>query len=126
MPTEIIKDELARTFCACVQKSVEEYCQATFAKNPKVEQRDIIEYQSRMRVFGLEKFNDTCYIAHSNLYESPLEQEQKDTCGLIIVYVSDENAERLFKSLLRGREESDEELVTECTAELCKIIFTKL
>jgi len=125
MTTEIIKNELAESFRACVQSTVAEHCQVTFTKDAKVETRDIIEYESRMRVFGLEKFNDTCFIALVNLYESPLEMERKDVCGVIITYVNEENAERFFKARLKGRDEEDDELIVELSKELCLAIFER-
>jgi hypothetical protein len=125
MPTQLKKEELAEDFRACVQKTIEEYCQVVFAKDAKVVARDIIEYESRMRVFGLEKFNDTCFIAFINLYESPLELERKDTCGVILVYVNEESAERLFKFPLKGHQEEDDTYLMELTKTLCRQLFER-
>jgi hypothetical protein len=125
-PNTINKEELAETFRRCVQRGLEQYCQVVFTKEPKVEQLDIIEYESRLRVFGLEKFNDTCYIAVTNLYESPLEQERKETCGVLLVYIEEENAERLFKALLKGVQGEDDELIMDNTKKLCLVIFEQL
>jgi hypothetical protein len=123
MPTEIVKNELAESFRNCVQNTVTQYCRVTFTKDAKVEARDIIEYESRMRVFGLEKFNDTCYIALLNLFESPLEKEKGDVCGVLIIYVEEENAEKLFKAQLKGREEEDDELIVDFIKELCSAVY---
>ncbi|HLF17830.1 MAG TPA: hypothetical protein VI749_02935 [Candidatus Omnitrophota bacterium] len=125
-PQTINKEELAETFRRCVQRSLEQYCQVVFTKDPKVEQLDLIEYESRMRIFGLEKFNGTCYISLVNLYESPLEAEHKDPCGVLLVYVEEENAERLFKALLKGVQGEDEELIAENTQKLCIAVFEQL
>ena len=122
MPT-IEKEALAESFRDCIQKTLEEHCSVIFTKEAKVEQRDIIEYASRLRVFGLEKFNDSCYIGVVNLYETPEELKQKKTCGIIIIYVREESAERLFKALLKGQEGEDEELLMENTKELCRLVF---
>ena len=123
MPGEINQENLAESFRACVKKTLEDFCQTSFVKEPKVTTRDIIEYESRMRVFGLEKFNDTCFIAFQTLYESPLEQEKSDVCGTLLVYVQEENAERLFKALLKEKDPEDEEIIIECVRNLCRALF---
>jgi len=115
MPADIEKGSLADSFRACIQTTLEEHCSVIFTKDAKVEKLDLIEYGSRMRVFGLEKFNDTCYIAVINLYDNEESQKQKKTCGALIIFVKEESAERLFKTLLKGQEGEDEELLTECT-----------
>jgi len=123
MPADIEKGSLAEGFRDCIQKTLEEHCSVIFTKDAKVEQLDIIEYDSRLRVFGLEKFNDTCNIGVINMYGNAEDQKQKRSCGCIIIYVKEESAERLFKSLLKGLEGEDEELIMECVRGLCQRVF---
>src|SRR3989338_4379577 len=122
----ISKEELSEIFRRCVQKALEGYCQVAFTKEPKAEQIEIIEYESRMRVFGLEKFNDTCYIALVNLFESPLELEKKETCGVLLIFVHEESAERLFRTVLKGVQGEDEDLIRDSTKKLCLSVLELL
>src|SRR5262245_42886162 len=122
MPTTE-QEALAESFRDCVQKTIEEHCSVVFAKDAKVEVRDIIEYASRLRVFGLEKFNDTCYIGLTNLFETPEDVKANKPCGLILVFVREDSSERLFKTLLKGQEGEDEELQMDNTKHLAEKLF---
>ena len=61
---------IATTIMGCVQNTCETMCKMAFSKDPEFNELNIIEYDSRMRTFGLEKFNEPCYASFINFYIS--------------------------------------------------------
>jgi len=78
-----------------------------YTKDPQIRERNIVEYESKMRVDGLEKFNAPCYGSAINLFLSEDARENEDAMGALIIYLDLSDAEKIFKAL--GTEDFDDE-----------------
>lgn len=83
----------------------------TFTHETQVAEKEIIEYESRIRTFGLAKFNNPCYLTAVNIYASQRDLEAHNTLGALIIYVERENVDKVFKSLGVGLKMDDEDEV---------------
>lgn len=94
-----------------------------FSNKPAIEERDIIEYQGRMRVEGMGIFNGPTYISVVNFYRSPKEQKDRKACGAVVVYLKAEYAEMFLKAAgQKNIIEDDEESALSGCGEVCKTI----
>ena len=58
-----------------------------FNPAPAVERRDLIEWQGKMRIAGMEIFNASTYISYINYYISEADKQKKNAAGAIVLYV---------------------------------------
>ena len=94
-----------------------------FTKDPESVQRDIIEYDSRMRVFGMEKFNGPCFMSVINYYFSQEDLKNHKACGAFIFYVEESCAGKLLKALgFKGFDDEDEAAVLKICGEFCEVL----
>lgn len=114
---------IATTIMGVVQDTFEKMCHASFSKPPEFVEKKIIEYNSKMRVFGLEKFNGPCYASVINFYVNLHYQEKKETCGTFVLYVEEDIALRMLKELgYTGFNEEDEDLIKDSCGEFGNVI----
>ncbi len=114
---------IATTLMGCVQTTLEQMYNLKLSQDPEFEEKEIIEYASRMQTFGLEKFNGPCYISAINFYLSPRHLEEHDPVGAIVIYIREDLAVRFLKALgFEDADEEDEEIVLDCCGELANII----
>lgn len=113
---------IATTLMGCVQETCEQMCKASFSQDPEYVEKNIIEYNSRMRTFGLEKFNAPCFVAAINFYENKKMFDLGDSCGVLVLYVEEMFAGTLLKELAPGMDLGDEAIVLDCCGELCNVI----
>lgn len=66
---------------------------------PQSKEMDIIEYEGRMRVGGMEKFNAPSFISVVNFYLSTGDRDRHKAKGALVAYVDFENAGKIFNSL---------------------------
>lgn len=88
-----------------------------------VVERDIIEYASRMRIFGMEKFNGACALSCVNFSVSEEALKSGNTIGGLIVFIEEEEIGRTLKSMgyTDFHDDIDEEVFKKM-GELCKKI----
>lgn len=90
---------------------------------PQTAQKEIIEYEGRMRVTGMEKFNAPSFISVVNYYLSDADLEKHRAKGAMIIYVDSENAGKLFKSLgFPPTDDEDDVSMMDCCGELCNLV----
>lgn len=107
----------AKTLLDVAQNTLQKMANSlTATKDPELIERPIIEYDSRMRVVGMEKFNAPCYVSAINFYLSKEDSDKHNACGALIMFVDEKNAGRLLKALgYRGFDEDDEtQVFTKC------------
>jgi len=114
---------LATTLMGVVGGAIEEMANTTFTKDPEFAQKDLIEYDGRMRADGMEKFNGPCYVAAISYYLSTKELKKHDACGAFVLYVNEEFAEKVMHALGHKHiEAEDEESVLDGVGELCNLL----
>jgi hypothetical protein len=127
MAQELDKELLSKSIVEVVKKLCQKAGNLEFSQEPDSVTKDIIEFYSRMRVLGLEKFGDPCFISIINLYSSEADQKAHRAAGTVLVYLEEENAPRLFKSLgLTTMLEEDEEALLKYAGEFAKRIVQSL
>jgi hypothetical protein len=92
-----------------------------FSRDPEFVQRDIIEFDSRMRVAGMEKFNGPCYITGVNLYQSEQDKKNNNSHGAVLFYIEAEAADKFFKKLGYKVKSQEEEAYLENAALFCNL-----
>ena len=106
-----------------VEESFRQMGNLSFSQDPVSVKRDIIEYSSRMRVFGMEMFNGPCYISVVNYYFSQSHVQRHDACGAFVLYVEEGSSEKLFKALgYRDFHDEDEATMLETCGKLCNVL----
>ena len=114
---------LAGTLAEIVEKSFQGAFPVNFSDKPAIEVRDIIEYDGRMRVSGMEIFNGPTYISAVNFYRSAKEQAEGKACGAIVIYLKEGQLEALLKGAgFKGVDDEDGQSVMNACAELSKTI----
>lgn len=114
---------IATTLMGCVQDTFEKMCHINFSQQPSFIEKTIIEYQSKMRLFGLEKFNGPCYIGIINLYLDKHFYDKKNSCGVIALFVQEDIAPDLVKSMgNRGLDADDPEIILDTVGEFCNVV----
>ena len=93
-------------------------------KDPDIEATDIVEYEGRMRVSGLEKLNNICYIAAVNFYLTKADADkQQKTKGVLVLYMEMESAGKFFKALeIPFREDEDDASMMEGCGRFAQIV----
>jgi len=95
-----------------------------FSEKPVVEIKRITDYEGRMRVDGMEKFdNEPTYVSAINYYINGKDMENHKAVGAVITYVKQDYLPKLMKTLKYPPidDESDDELRDSCGT-LCNII----
>ena len=112
---DILKELINRIF--------QKYGKFQFSQDPEIHRRDIMEYQRHMRVSGLEKFNAPAYVAAVSLYRSQKDAEIHHACGVLVVYILDQNLKKFFEAVgITGFDEDDPEAVMKKCVEFSQTI----
>lgn len=110
-----------------VEDTFKQMCHVAPSAEPVAGEKDIIEYDGRMRLFPMEKFNAPAYVAIVNYYLSPKHLEAKDAVGTFILYFKEDLVERLFKAFGRSASESEnEQACLDVVGDLCQVIAENL
>lgn len=110
-----------------IQATTQSLPDVNMTSDPEFSIREIIEYRSRMRLSGMEKFNSPCYIAHIYIYESEETKTAKEVFGNFAVFVETEIAFKLFKTIGYGvKDEDDTGEMMDATGRLTQTIWDNL
>lgn len=127
MANEFDDQVLSKAIITVVQETFRKTLHAEMQGDPVVLERDIIEYESRMRVFPMEKFNGPVYVACVNFYLSQKHLESQDTVGTFLFFVKEDMAEKLLKAFgLSSRDAEDEEVLMNKLGEFSSILAGNL
>ncbi len=66
---------------------------------PEMERVPIVEFRKKMRVWSLEKFNNTTYISVINFYNTVEDKKNDNALGAIVLYIGEEYISYLLKRL---------------------------
>jgi hypothetical protein len=122
-PQESDPQGIAATLMRVVGDIIKNTCHLELTKDPEFVERDIIEYQSRMRISSLEKFNGPCFVSSISFYLTEEHLEQHDACGTMVLYLEEELAGKILKTLeAQSFDEEDSEMVSDRCGKLCSLI----
>ena len=120
-------ERIATALKSVVDRRVGGKDSVTYTKDAMITDKDIIEYNSRLRIFGLEKFDGPCFISVINFYLSQADLKEHSAHGALIFYLDPENAERLLKAFgYPVKLDSDDEIIMSNCGELCKSFAKQL
>ncbi len=106
-----------------VTNSLQKMGNISFSKDPEVAEKEILEYESRLRTHGLSKFNGPCYVSSVSFYLSAKALEDHEAIGVFVLYFEYDAAAKILKAAgFKDVNDEDEDSVLEKSAELCKLI----
>lgn len=100
---------LSLILISAMTKMLEAKGQIYLSSEPKISEKPIVQFQRRMRIDGLEKFNARTAMASINFYKDNEDMEHGKALGAIIVYIPTEYLSRLMWMLDYDRIDEDEE-----------------
>ena len=92
-------EEFGKILFNIVECIIKEKVSIPLTIEPKMALKTIHEYDSRMRVSALEKFNDAGYISYVNFYRSEGDKQKQNTIGALVFYVKEFEIEATMKIL---------------------------
>ncbi len=123
MVKEFDKQVLYTTIMGVVESTFDKMCHVKFGAEPIVVEKDILEYNSRMRVFPMEKFNGPAYVASINYYLSQKDLENENAIGTFVLFVKEDVAEKLLRAFGYGsRDAENESLLFDNCGEFCNVL----
>ncbi len=93
-------EQFAKLLVQGIKGLFKEQGDATFSKEPILTRKQILEYQGRMRVDGMSKFdNQPTYVAAVNYYATAAEMQKNKALGTLVVYVRQEYIPKMMRVL---------------------------
>ncbi|MFA5089033.1 MAG: hypothetical protein WC552_08405 [Candidatus Omnitrophota bacterium] len=119
-------DDPIKCVIEVVKAAFEGKSQAEIAEKPVIEKKNLMEYEGKMRVVGMDAFNEPTYIVTVSFYLSAKAQASHLSCGAFVFYLKQAGAEDLLKSLgYREAEEENEPSMLKGCGEFCKTLVQK-
>jgi len=100
-------DELAEVLSKTMKSTIENNSNVVITGNPDVAQKNISEYEGKMRVSGMDIFNSPTYISLTSFYPSEKDRDTHNSCGAIMVYLKEEGCELFLRAF--GYKEPNED-----------------
>ncbi|MBF0594880.1 MAG: chemotaxis protein CheX [Candidatus Omnitrophica bacterium] len=123
MAKEFDKQVLSTTIIRVVEDTFKKMLRIEPTASPVAAEKDIIEFDGRMRVFPMEKFNGPVYVAFTNFYLSDNDLKNDQALGTFVLFVKEEVVEKLFKAFGRSSKDAeDEENLMDIVGEFCNIL----
>ncbi|MBF0619169.1 MAG: chemotaxis protein CheX [Candidatus Omnitrophica bacterium] len=123
MAKEFDIQALNTTIIGVVEETFGRLLKVKFTSEPVAVQREIVEYNSRMRVFPMEKFNGPVYVSVINFYLSTPDLNAGKAIGTFVFFVKEDVADKLLKAFgVRLGESDNEDLLMDNCGEFCNIL----
>lgn len=101
---------LVKTFLDMAQKSFDATSGKVVTSDaPTHKAQNIMEYQGRMSVTGMEKFNGPAYIAAVSFYLNEQDRDKRRAKGAMVLYLESSNAEKILRGFGHPVTDDDEE-----------------
>ncbi|MCD4782174.1 MAG: chemotaxis protein CheX [Candidatus Omnitrophica bacterium] len=114
---------IATTLMGCVQETFRTMCHIEFEEQPDFQEKEIIEYNSRMRAFGLEKFEGPCYVSIIYFYLNQKDFKAERANGALALFIEDSISQTLLHSLgHRSLNEDDKSIVMDTCGEFANVV----
>ena len=120
-------DILVKTFLDVAQKSFETTMGKVVPTDAATHKaQNILEYQGRMSVTGMEKFNGPAYIAAVSFYLNEQDRDKHRAKGAMVLYLEASNTEKVLRGFGHpvSDEDEEEETLAAC-GKLCAMLATK-
>ncbi len=102
-----------------------------FSGKPGIERRDIVEWNKKMTITGMEKFNSSTYISFVQYYLNDQDKEKQNVLGALVLFIAESQLPTFVSKLGYPKvdDENIEEMVGGCgkiCADLAKTFQEKL
>lgn len=127
MPKEFDARTLTKMVSEVVLETFKEMCRVESGAEPVMAERDIIEFDSLMRVFPMDKFNGPAYVVSINYGLSDKDIEAGHVVGTFLLFVKEEQAEKIARAFgLTSRDMEHEDTILDKVGEMATIIAGKV
>lgn len=93
------------------------------SSKPRFALKPITEFRRRIRISGLEKFNEKSYIGTVNFYRNLQDMDKEKAAGAIILYLAESYIVRLLRELhYPVIDEDDEEVIEDAVGTVCNLV----
>ena len=96
----------------------------TPSQEPKIEESEIIEYDGKMRVSGMEKFNASSFVSVVNFYlnQGDMQRQQRPR-GALVLFFEAENASKFLKAFgMRFADDEDDKSLMDACGQVCEAV----
>lgn len=118
---------LVKTFLNAAQQAFASTAGKVVPTNDATEKpQNIIEYQGRMSVAGMDKFNGPTYISGVSFYLNEQDRDKHRAKGAMVLYLEAANAEKILRGFGHSvsDDEEDDETLTAC-GKVCTTLADK-
>lgn len=123
MPKEFDQQVLYTTVMGIVENVFNEMLHVKFSAEPVATEKDIIEFDSRMRLFPMEKFNGPCFVSVINFYLSQKDLSDERAIGTFIFFIKEDFTERLLRAFNRSIKDAEhEDILLDIVGEMSNIL----
>jgi hypothetical protein len=114
---------LTKMFLSTAEETFGRISKVAPSDPPTAKLQHLIEYQGRMSVTAMEKFNGPTYISGVSFYLSSQDKDKHRAVGAMALYIEASNAEKLLKAFgySVGDDEEDEEVLNAC-GKVCVVL----
>jgi hypothetical protein len=114
---------LNNSIVAVVKDVFLQLCHVEPLTEPAILERDIIEYDGRMRLSPMEKFNGPAYAAAAVYYLTEKDRKDNVPVGNFVLFVKGEFVEKILKAQGQAKADIDnDELVLENVGKFCEVL----
>lgn len=102
--------------------------EVSFSEKPKLECKQIIEYEGKIRANGIERFDgEVTYVSAVNFYANAAALQKKKTLGALIIYIPKEYLPKIMKLLQYPKVDDEiEQALLDSIGTLCNIVAGRL
>lgn len=127
MPKEFDHQLLNTTIIRVVTEAFKKLLRIDPGSAPVAVERDIIEFDSHMRVFPMEKFNGPVIVTFVNFFLNQKDLDDNAAVGAFVLFVKEELAEKLLKAFDRPLTDGDsEDVLMDNAADFCALLAGNL
>ncbi len=114
---------LTGAFMAAMGQMLEKLSNIPASQEPKIEESEIIEYEGRMRVSGMEKFNSPAFLSVVNFYLNQGEMQRHKPKGALILYLEAENISKFLKAFgVHFADDEDDKSLMDACGKVCEAV----
>lgn len=102
-------EQAAKELARIVRQTLEQKAEVEFDQDEAFEEKDIIEYNGRITVSGMNKFNKPCLVSSVSFYPDENAQKKQKANAAMILYLEPDFMPKVFKKLSYKDFNSDED-----------------
>ena len=115
MAKEFNQEVLNKAIISIVEDTFQKLYRAKFSEDPVVMERDIIEFDGRLSVDPMEKFNTVAHAAAINYFLSQKDLDEEVAVGAIILIIKEDVMDKFSRAMGHSSKDSDDDQVMKDT-----------